>query len=164
MSPTLIAETTAPIVLPTPQATGPVRRANRRLHYAAGAVAVAGLGVGLAVPTGTSVHTVTGSVQLWQATSAGEFDAACTGRGADADIAGGAPVRIRDANGKLLATAKLGPGRSDGAACVFSFTAADVPRAGGYRVAAGDETRPSAAYTFRAIRSDGWDVRVVIGA
>lgn len=142
----------------------PPRRAYWRLHAAAGVVAVGALLAGLALPTGSPARTVTGTVQLWQDVSAGEFDARCTGSGADADIAAGTPVRIRDANGEPLATSTLQPGRSDGAACVFGFVIPDVSPAGSYRVSVGAEDRPSTPFTYRDMHASAWDIRVVLGA
>jgi hypothetical protein len=140
------------------------RPAYRRLHVAAGLTFVAALGAALLVPQGASAHPVTGTVLLWQDGAGTAVGAPCTGRGDDADVTVDAPVRVKDANGRLLATGRLLPGRYDGTACAFTFLVPEVTKSGGYRISVGDPARPSTPVTYRQMRAQSWSVRVTLGS
>ncbi len=93
--------------------------------------------VGVAVPAASSVAAPTfamrGAFDLFVASGSVNMTpgAACTGSGAYAEVAPGAPVKVFDGSGKLLATGALSNARYEsnpiGSACVFDLTVKDVP-------------------------------------
>jgi hypothetical protein len=79
------------------------------------------------------------------------------------DLEEGAQVRVRDGDGKLLATADLRDGVFDAVIedCTFRFTVLDVPDADFYSVEVSH--RGEVSYSRKEIEGNDWTVALSVG-
>lgn len=92
------------------------------------------------------------------AVTAGE---ACVGRGGYADLNSEADVVIKNEDGKIIATSKLGQGKIEQGACRFTFAVEGVPEASFYSVEVSH--RGELTYSRDELEEDGWSVALNIG-
>jgi hypothetical protein len=161
------APTVAPAVPPLPAVRPASRlRGGRGRRFATVAVAVAALGAAsgfLLLHHGTK--TVTGSLALSDDSLGGySVDQACTGGDGYSDIRGGAQAVLTDGDHTTIATADLGEGRFDGAACVFDLTFHDVPKTAFYALQIGNTARGDLQYPYDQLVRDHWSLRVSLGS
>lgn len=138
--------------------TLPPRRTDRLVLLAVVALLLSGYWL----VWGLERHTVSGTVVLLDSTYARTTPGtACAGRGADADVEGGARASFVDGDGETVSSARLSDGTVDGVGCVFTFTLDGVPRADDYRLVVGDSTRGT--YSYDDLRGDDWSVELSLG-
>ena len=104
----------------------------------------------LVMPSGSTTKqiAVAGSVTVTNRSGIGvvrTFGGGCQGGVATADITEGAQVVLTDDTGKMLTTTALGPGRTEQASCVFTFTAQVPAGRASYGVSVGQ--RPAVMFS-----------------
>jgi hypothetical protein len=118
-------------------------------------------------PSPAATHDLSGSVEIrWDSGYATWTlaDGVCWGRDAFADIAEGALVSVRDGDGSLLATGRLGVGKpSTGkhGQCTFPYDIPEVPDASFYAVGIADRGGPT--YSRAEMDAQGWRLDLSIG-
>jgi predicted nucleic acid-binding Zn ribbon protein len=146
--------------------SGHVRvRVGRVLLIALGVAAVIGLaGTAFALlrSKATSKHDISGSFTLFDTDLLGDEGEPCEGDGGYSDLGSGTPVRVTDAEGKLIGATTLGFGDivSSGT-CSFDFLLEDVADTEFYRFEVGD--RGEISYPKEDLEDIGWSVFFSIG-
>lgn len=105
-------------------------------------------------------HTLKGTVTLISADGISRSGDSCQGTGGFDDIAGGAPVVVKDGSGKIIASTNLGPGAGpsgqySNVECTFEFSA-DVPDTDFYQVAVGH--RNAVTNSKAELEKNGWKI------
>lgn len=90
-----------------------------------------------------------------------EVATGCRGVGADADIAPGTDIVLRDDAGRVVARSSLGDGTEDAAGCTFPFTLYAVPRSEAYELQVG--SRGSLTYSRDELDRLDWTVALSSG-
>ncbi len=126
---------------------------------AAAVVALAGSG-GL-----TPHHTIAGTFDLIATdqtfpsiTSTG---ATCQGTGGYSDIQPGAPVTLKDGDGKILGSTSLLSGTGTTSSCTFSFSIPDVPEVPFYSMEIG--RRGAVTNSLAVMQANGWTFGLTLG-
>ena len=124
------------------------------------AVLLTGCGGAAASPT-PSGHDISGTFALHA--QRGNFAPNCAGGGGYDDIRSGMGLTLRDGDGSILGTARLGSGHAseDRKLCLFDFEFSDVPDADFYAVEAG--RRGEQAYSFDDMEAADWKLALEIG-
>ena len=112
-------------------------------------------------PTSDRNPTVAGTITLFQEELVREGNS-CVGTGEYDDLAPGGQVTVRNGDDETIATAELQASAWLGpAACRFSFTIPDLPRASVYIFAVTD--REGVEYTRQELEERGWRVFITTG-
>jgi hypothetical protein len=135
------------------------------LLIALGAAAVIALGGGafaiLRSKTASS-HDISGSFTLFDSDMTGDDGDLCEGEGGYGDLGSGTPVRVTDAEGKLIGATTLGFGHTTArGACEFEFTIPDVEETEFYRFEVG--RRGEISYSKDELADVGWAVFLSVG-
>lgn len=106
-------------------------------------------------------HDITGTFALHA--QKGNFAPNCAGGGGYDDIRSGMGLTLRDGDGSILGTARLGSGHAseDRKLCLFDFEFSDVPDADFYAVDAG--SRGEQTYSFDDMEAADWTLALEIG-
>jgi predicted nucleic acid-binding Zn ribbon protein len=146
--------------------SGHVRvRVGRVLLIALGVAAVIGLaGTAFALlrSKASSKHDISGSFTLFDSDLVGDEGDLCEGEGGYSDLGSGTPVRVTDAEGKLIGATSLGFGEIvTSGTCSFDFVLEGVEDAEFYRFEVGD--RGEISYPKEDLEDIGWSVFFSIG-
>jgi hypothetical protein len=109
----------------------------------------------------TESHDIDGTFTLHA--QEGNFASNCTGDGGYSDIARGMGLTLKDGEGKILATTRLGSGEAtdDRQECVFDFTFTDVPDAEFYVLES--SRRGEQTYSIEDLEAADWTLSLEIG-
>ncbi len=126
----------SPTIRATPEAASR-QRLKLYISMTVGALVITAVVVVILLVTGGSSdtrHNIVGTVILNE--SAGRFRLShCEGSGGDGDLTSSAPVSVRDGQGRLLATSRLGPGKtSSHSECTFTCVVRNVADATTYAI------------------------------
>jgi hypothetical protein len=109
--------------------------------------------------TTPSSHTLNGIAKL---AGASPVDGApCVGTGDYADLATGAPVRVLDRDGSVLARGQIDSSKASAAGCAMHFAVSDVPNADIYQVQLGDHAL--LPYTAADLNDSNWAIDTTVG-
>lgn len=117
-------------------------------------------------PSDTSSFSLKGKFQLVDSKIGGTASN-CYGTGGYDDVEAGMPVTIRDGNGSILATGKVGDGTQpsdsqySSVTCVFEFQVDNVPKADFYAIEVG--RRGQLNYSFAEMQEKNWSVQLSLG-
>jgi hypothetical protein len=121
-----------------------------------------GSGDGRAASARSDAHTIRGSVVLHDPDGNWRRGRRCQGSGGYSDIRAGADVVIRDGDGNIIASGRLGEAAATSStSCRLSFVVEDVPRADFYTVEVGGRGGPS--YSYEDLDDAGWEIDLEIG-
>ena len=106
-------------------------------------------------------HDITGTFALHA--QKGNFAPKCAGGGGYDDITAGMGLTLRDGEGKILGTARLGSGHAseDRKLCLFDFEFSDVPEVDFYSVESG--RRGEQTYSLADMEASDWTLGLEIG-
>jgi hypothetical protein len=112
----------------------------------------------------TSVHTITGHLQLGDYSGSGIASSGptCHGNGGYSDIGSWTQVKVTNESGKVLGVTSLGEGRGK-AVCYFDFSI-EIEDAEYYTVTIGSGRRGDITMSKSELEANNWTVSVSLGS
>jgi hypothetical protein len=108
-------------------------------------------------------HTLGGDVTVYDAKGGWTMDAGCATRAGYDDITIGAPVVVRDGNGKVIGIGSIGASVADAEnICVFPINVPKVPQVDFYSVVVGH--RDPVTMSKAELSRDNWQIELTLGS